>query len=158
MEITRKQYHLIADVFPKQRGNVKVSNIDALNGMLYVLKYGCKWRGLPKRFGNWYTIYMRMSRWTHNGVLKRVFQQRANLEVLGLDSTSVKVHPDGTGALKKRGPQAVGRSRGGLTTKIHLVATDARTAVGYTLSPDQDHDAPGGRELLQKVTEKDNQV
>jgi hypothetical protein len=69
---------------------------------------GCKWRGLPKRFGRWHTIYMRMNRWAKNGVLDRVFEQlqleqivRINIEAFSLDSTSVKVHPDGTGALKK---------------------------------------------------------
>ena len=99
---------------------------------------------------------MRMSRWAHNGVLTTVFQrlqqeQLIDLDVLGLDSTSVKVHPDGTGALKKLGPQAIGRSRAGLTTKIHMVAADARTAIIYAISPGQDHDAPHGRELLKKM-------
>ena len=70
---------------------------------------------------------------------------------LGLDSTSVKVHPDGCGALKKRGPQAIGRSRGGLNTKIHMIAASARSAVIFALSPGQDHDAPHGRDLLQKL-------
>ena len=78
-------------------------------------------------------------------------EQLIDLEVLGLDSTSVKVHPDGTGALKTRGPQAIGRSRGGLTTKIHMVAADARTAITYALSPGQDHDGPHGRELLKQL-------
>ena len=156
MEITQEQYQLIADAFPKHRGNVKVSNRRALNGILYILEHGCKWRALPERFGNWHTIYMRMSRWSASGVLTRVFQrlqqeQLIDPEVLGLDSTSVKVHPDGTGALKKRGPQAIGRSRGGLTTKIHIVAADARTAIIYALSPGQDHDAPHGRELLRRL-------
>jgi hypothetical protein len=36
---------------------------------------------------------------------------------------------EGTGALKKNGPQAIGKSRGGWNTKIHMVAADARTAV-----------------------------
>ena len=90
---------------------------------------------------------MRFSRWAHNGVLTEVFQrlqqeQLIDPDVLGLDSTTVKVHPDGTGALKKLGPQAIGRSRGGLTTKIHMVAADARTAIIYAISPGQDHDAP----------------
>ena len=51
----------------------------------------------------------------------------------------VKVHPDGTGARKENGPQAIGKSRGGWTTKIHLIATDARTAVMFPLSPRQAH-------------------
>lgn len=52
--------------------------------------------------------------------------------------------------VKKNGPQAIGRSRGGWTTKIHLVAEDARTALRLTLSPGQAHDAPEGRKLLQR--------
>ncbi len=69
---------------------------------------GCKWRGLPKRFGNWHTIYTRMNRWSKNGVLDAVFEKlqreqlvRIRVEAVSMDSTIVKVHPDGTGALKK---------------------------------------------------------
>ena len=99
---------------------------------------------------------MRFSRWAKSGVLTQVFQrlqqeQLVDLAVLGLDSTTVKVHPDRCGALRKRGPQAIGRSRGGLTTKIHNVASDARTAIVYALSPGQDHDGPHGREPLKKM-------
>jgi transposase len=79
-----------------------------LNAILYVAEHGCKWRGLPKRFGNWHTIYTRMNRWSKLGVLDRVFAQlqhaqivRIKIESVALDSTVVKVHPDGTGALKK---------------------------------------------------------
>ena len=156
MGLTQEQYERIADAFPKQRGNVKVSNLDALNGILHILEQGCKWRALPTRFGPWHTIYMRFSRWAHSGVLTEVFErlqteQLIDLEVVGLDSTTVKVHPDGTGALTKRGPQAIGRSRGGLTTKIHAIAADARTAILFALSPGQDHDAPHGRRLLKKT-------
>ena len=91
-----------------QRGNVSLTNLQVLNAILYVAEQGCKWRGLPKRFGRWHTIYMRMNRWAKNGVLDRVFEQlqleqivRIRIEAFSLDSTSVKVHPDGTGALKK---------------------------------------------------------
>ena len=52
------------------------------------------------------------------------------------------------GGFKKTGPQAIGRSRGGCTTKIHLVAAHARCALNFSLSPGQDGDAPRGRELL----------
>ena len=54
------------------------------------------------------------------------------------------------GGVKKHGPQAIGQSRGGWTTKIHLVAADARTAITFALSPGQAHDAPEGRLLLQR--------
>src|SRR5262252_5709978 len=52
---------------------------------------------------------------------------------------------------KKNGPQAIGKSRGGWTTKIHMVAADARTAITFALSPGQAHDAPEGRKLLREL-------
>jgi transposase len=101
----------VKDSLPLQRGNVSLTNLQILNAILYVTEHGCKWRGLPKRFGNWHTIYVRMNRWAKNGVLDRVFEKlqleqivRIRIEAFSLDSTSVKVHPDGTGALKKNGP------------------------------------------------------
>ena len=108
MEISEEQYARIKGSLPVQRGNVSLTNLQLLNALLYVAEHGCKWRGLPKRFGNWHTIYTRMNRWSKNGVLDRVFEKlqmeqivRIRIEAFALDSTSVKVHPDGTGALKK---------------------------------------------------------
>ena len=62
-----------------------------LNAILYVAEHGCKWRGLPARFGNWHTLYTRMNRWSKNGV-HRVFEhlqrEQIKLEAVSLDSTS----------------------------------------------------------------------
>jgi len=111
MEITEAQYQRIEHCLPRQRGNVSLTNLQILNAILYVAEHGCKWRGLPKRFGRWHTIYTRMNRWSKNGVLDRVFTElqrdqivRVRIEAVSLDSTVVKVHPDGTGALKKTVP------------------------------------------------------
>jgi len=110
MEITHKQYERIADCFPRQRGNVNHANLNIINAILYVAENGCKWRSLPQRFGNWHTVYTRMNRWIKNGVLDRVFERlqherllRIRIEAVSLDSTFIKVHPDGTGASKKGG-------------------------------------------------------
>jgi transposase len=85
-----------------------VTNLQFLNALLYVAEQGCKWRGLPKRFGPWHTVYTRMNRWSKNGVLDQVFERlqkeqivRIKIEAVKMDSTIVKVHPDGTGALRK---------------------------------------------------------
>ena len=82
-----------------------------LNAILYAAEHGCKWRGLPARFGNCHTVYVRMNRWSKSGVLERVFEflqreqiLRIRIEAVSLDSATVKVHPDGAGALKKRPP------------------------------------------------------
>ena len=155
MEITQEQYCRIEPELPRQRGNVSLSNLTVLNAILYVAEQGCKWRGLPKRFGNWHTIYTRMNRWSKNGVLDAVFEKlqreqlvRIRVEAVSMDSTIVKVHPDGTGALKKTVRKRSANPSGGWTTKIHLVAANARTAITFALSPGQAHDAPQGRDLL----------
>ncbi|KGR47824.1 transposase [Xanthomonas vasicola] len=108
MEITPAQFALIEHCLPAQRDNVSMTNLQVVNAILYVAEHGCKWRGLPKRFGNWHTVYTRMNRWAKSGVLDRMFAQlqtsqivRIKIEAVWLDSTSIKVHPDGTGALKK---------------------------------------------------------
>ena len=112
MEITEALFQRIESELPRQRGNVKVTNLQFLNALLYVAEQGCKWRGLPKRFGPWHTIYTRMNRWSKNGVLDHVFERlqreqivRIKIEAVKMDSTIVKVHPDGTGALKKTDPR-----------------------------------------------------
>lgn len=115
MQLTREQFALIAPSLPKQRGNVKIDNFMVVNAILHVAEHGCKWRGLPPRYGNWHSIYTRMNRWAKAGVLERLFEQmqrhpliRMRIEAVSLDSTMVKVHPDGTGALKKTAHSPLG--------------------------------------------------
>ena len=109
MNLSKSQLRRIEAVLPLQRGNVSISNAQMLNAILYVAEQGCKWRALPKQFGNWHTIYTRMNRWSKNGVLQRVFDQLQKEQIAGirldafcLDSTSIKVHPDGAGATARK--------------------------------------------------------
>ena len=67
------QYNLIKPYLPVQRGNVKIANLTLINAVLYIAENGCKWRALPREFGNWHTIYTRLKRWAENGVLERLF-------------------------------------------------------------------------------------
>jgi transposase len=133
-------------------GNISLTNLQVLNAIGYIAEQGCKWRELPNRFGRWHRIYMRMNRWAKKGVLDRVFEQLQveqivciRIEAFSIDSSSVKVHPDGTGALKKtdRRPSA----------NPPAVAADARTAVAFTrfAGSRADHDAPHGRALLEEL-------
>ena len=109
MEITPEQYARIEPHLPTQRGNVSHENLNVINAILFIAENGCKWRALPKRFGNWHTIYTRMKRWAKTGVLDRLFAElqreqliRIKIEAVNLDSTIISVHPDGTGAPKKK--------------------------------------------------------
>ena len=110
MELSQAQYEQIAHCFPKPRGTLKYTHLEVLNAILYIAENGAKWRKLPASLGHWHTVYTRMRAWTKNGVLARVFEAlqqeqliHFKIEVGSLDSTSIKVHPDGTGALKKTG-------------------------------------------------------
>ena len=76
----------------RERQTVELASAQRI---LYVAEQGCKWRGLPPRFGNWHTVYTRMNRWSKNGVLDRVFEHlqreqivRIKLEAVAMDSTS----------------------------------------------------------------------
>ncbi|MEW2548345.1 IS5 family transposase [Streptomyces sp. NPDC047002] len=94
-------------------------------------------RDLPERYGPWKTVYERFRRWSANGTWDRLLahvQQHSDAvgavdwTVVYVDSTTVRAHQHAAGARKKAQPwpgEAIGRSRGGLTTKIHL-ACDAR--------------------------------
>ncbi len=111
MKLQKEQYEKIKDCFPKQRKPAKISNLDVLNAVLYLVENGCKWRGLPKEYGDWHVIYVRVNRWAKKGVLQAAFlrlQQmgiiQIKVNVVSLDSTCIKVHPDGMGALKKVEP------------------------------------------------------
>ena len=91
-----------------------------VNAILYVAANGCKWRALPSHYGPWHSVYTRMNRWAKAGVLDAVFTHlqkqhlmQVRIEAVSLDSTIVKVHPDGTGAPKKPVPSPSARAVAG---------------------------------------------
>lgn len=120
MKLTKEQFAKIEHLMPIPRRKPEVSNYDFLCALLYIIENGCKWRALPNEYGNWHTIYVRFNRWCKNGVIDRIFEalQEENIieirtEIICIDSTSIKVHPDAAGARKSSGEQSIGRSKGG---------------------------------------------
>jgi transposase len=100
MPISEAQFRLIEHYLPTQRGNVSVANLRMINAILYVAEHDCRWRHLPKRFGNWHTVYTRMHRWSRNGVLEGVFAQlqetgilRISVHVITESATSDRIAP-----------------------------------------------------------------
>jgi len=59
----------------------------------------------------------------------------------------------GAGIWRKRGDfeQAIGRSRGGRTTKIHAVADQAGRPIALTVTPGQSHDLAGAAALPARI-------
>ena len=120
MELTNKQFAKIEHLMPKPRKKPTISNYDFMRALLYIIENGCKWRALPKEYGNWHTIYVRFNRWSKSGIIDEIFEamQTENIieirtEIVCIDSTSIKVHPDASGARKENGEQSIGRSKGG---------------------------------------------
>jgi transposase len=110
MEWTQADYERIVDLLPRQRGNVKINHLTFLRALQYMAENACRWRALPEKFGKWDTIYQRFRRWIDLGVFDRIekeLQSQAidikGIKSLALDSSYVKVHPDGTGAPQKKG-------------------------------------------------------
>ena len=86
-------------------------NLTFFRALQYMVENGCRWRALPKHFGKWNSIYRRFRRWIDLGNfdnIEKALQSQAiainGIKALSLDSTYIKVHPDGTGASKKRAP------------------------------------------------------
>src|SRR5262249_22367829 len=81
------------------------------------------WRDLPSAFGPCTTCYNRFVRWRRAGVWSRIMDALAaahDAAVQMIDTSIVRVHQHGAcGSRNKR--QSMGRSRGGLTSKIHAV-------------------------------------
>ena len=61
------------------RGGSPAPSIDrrtVVNAVLYPAKTGCRWRMLPRDFGNWNTIWRTWSRWRDRGVWRQVLRAR----------------------------------------------------------------------------------
>ena len=84
------------------------------------------WRDLPERFGNWNSVYQSFNRWLKKGGWERVFEalQEPDLERMMVDSTTVRTYQCAAGQITNATAEALGRSRGGFTTKVHA-AVDA---------------------------------
>ena len=114
-----------------------------IDGVLWVAKTGSPWRDVPAHFGAWAQVYQRFSRWSDRGHFQTLFSalQDPDDEQLMVDSTFCKAHQASSGAQKK-GPQAIGMSRGGLNTKIHAVCDALGNPLRFKLTPGNASDAP----------------
>ena len=110
------------------------------------------WRDLPEAFGRWNTVFRRFRRWACKGVFEGIFTALSgdpDFEYALVDGTIVRVHQHGAGA--KGGTQAIGRSRGGLTTKIVALVDALGTLARFVLLPGQRHDSVGVEPLIAGV-------
>lgn len=122
-----------------------------LEGILYRMRTGCPWRDLPSEFGHWNTVFRRFNLWSRKGVMAQLFKalsQDTDLEWVFLDASYVRAHQHGHGAATP-GDEAIGTSRGGNTTKIHLAVDSYGLPVHFELSAGQVSDISRAESLLE---------
>jgi transposase len=113
---------------------------------------------VPERLGKWNSIYKRhpggTRRWCEAGIWAKPHDycvSDPDLEQVIIDSTVIRAHPCAAGAPKQRGgqaQQALGRSRGGFSTKIHLTLEALGNALRFVLTAGQCADSPQAEPLL----------
>ena len=142
------QWERIKDLLPGKRGDVGATAHDNrrfVEAVLYRYRAGIPWRDLPERFGGWKNTHRRFSRGPRTGFgseFERLAADADN-EYAMINSTIVRAHQHSAGAPKKDEDQAIGRSRGGLSTKIHALVDALGNPLALLLTPGQTHDLAG---------------
>ena len=148
------QWERIKNLLPGREGTVGVTaknNRLFLDAVLYRYRVGMPWRDLPSYFGHWRVVHTRFSRWAKNDVWRKVFQHLAgdaDNEYAMIDSSIVRTHQHSSVAKKDREAQAIGRSKGGLSTKINTVVDALGNPINFVLTPGQACDLDGSDKLL----------
>ncbi|WP_416370996.1 IS5 family transposase [Streptomyces sp. MB09-01] len=175
-DLTDEQWARLEPLLPvgKKPGRPPVwSKRQLINGIRWRTRTGAPWRDVPARYGEWETAYGLFRRWQRNGTWKRILTRlQAGADAQGLitwdvsvDSTVARAHQHAAGA-RKRGtcsgtnPAAsrnepadhgLGRSRGGLTTKLHLAVEQGQKPLALIVTAGQRGDSPQFRPVLERI-------
>lgn len=108
-----------------------------VEAVLWIARTGSPWRDLLACFGHWHRVYVRYHRSRDKGTWAKLLAAASDdpdLEYLMVDSRIVRVHPHGAGK-KQQHEEAMGKSRGGLSTKIHATVDALGNPVRLLLIP-----------------------
>jgi len=111
--------------------------------MVYILRVGCPWRDLPEIYGPWSSVYTRWRRWCQAGLwakLLRVLTLGAQGKLRFLDASHIKVHQDASNPAGGQRNQAIGRTKGGLNTKLSAWVEGRGRVLSVSLAPGQQAD------------------
>jgi transposase len=159
-ELTNTQWERLQPLLPPQKpptGRPAVDHRRILNGLLWLLRTGAPWRDLPERYGPWQTVASRLYRWRKTGLWDRLLatvQQQADAAgqldwgLHFVDGTIMRAHQHAAGAKRGAVAEALGRSQGGFSTKVHLRAEGGGKLMTLVLTPGQRHEAVAFEPLM----------
>ncbi len=128
--------------------------VEAARGMV---RMGIPWRQLPAKYGKWNSVYRRYAHGCDRGVWRRrmvYLQSDPDLSAVPLDSTLVRAHVSAAGAPQSPGTDhALGRSRGGFGTQIHVLADRRGRPLRLRVTGGQRHDRTQARALVEDWTD-----
>ena len=124
-----------------------------VEAVVWIARTGVPWRDLDERFGAWKSIYNRFRNWALRGWWPDIFRDCEIREEIAsiLDASIVRAHQDAAGGQGGPESNAIGRSRGGFTTKLHAVVSLEGKPIEIRLTPGQRHEATVAEELLDFV-------
>jgi transposase len=161
-DLTDAQWHQLAPLLPPQKprvGRPGHPHRRIVNGILWILATGAPWRDLPAQYGSWHTVASRFYRWRDSGIWARLLaalqrqadrQGQLDWSVHFLDSTIVRAHQHAAGARGGQAAEALGRSRGGFSTKVHVRADRHGKPVVLLVTAGERHDQTMFEPLLEQ--------
>lgn len=121
--------------------------------MFYMSRAGCSWRLLPNNYGSWRSLHRRFKLWSERNIWEQIFENvriDPDFEYLMIDSSIIRAHACAAGYGKNsQEKEALGRSKGGFTTKIHAVVDALGNPLKFTLTAGQRHDITQAEFLTQ---------
>jgi transposase len=80
-ELTDEQWERLEPLLPprKKRGRPRADDRRTLNGVLYVLRTGCRWEDVPREYGSPSTCWRRLKAWEEDGTWERIWRSLLTL-------------------------------------------------------------------------------
>jgi transposase len=155
-QMTEEDWSIAVEVFQavrSKRGEPGHDDRKFLEALHYFTVHNITWRALPAEFGNWNSIWKRFWRLSQMGTFEAFFEALASLSgtahlVQMFDSTIVRAHASAAGAKRGQASQALGRSRGGFSTKIHMQTDKKGYPIGFYLTGGEASDSRNFETLL----------
>ncbi|MEU0196694.1 MULTISPECIES: IS5 family transposase [unclassified Streptomyces] len=147
------------------RGRRWADHRRTLEAIAWKYRTNSPWRDLPDELGSFQTAHKRLIRWAMDGTWEMILTAvlaAADTDddidwTVSVDSTVVRAHQHAAGALKRGRPtaasadHALGRSRGGLSTKVHLAADGRARPLAFTVTAGQAGDAPAFETVMSRI-------